>query len=149
MSVSKWVFITSACSSSETQMQYSDVSCLRFHFTTAILLIGSQVRWHKRDSPSLPYYCVIFGEHYVWWRSEKFRCLWEDGQLSCPLPMCKSLYPVHWDIFSQVFRVSDCSDGRACEAILTSGVAKKLFELRFAPLGWVWGMLGPQKILKI
>ena len=34
-------------------------------FSTAMLLIGSQNRWHKRDGPSLPYYCTIYGENQV------------------------------------------------------------------------------------
>ena len=34
-------------------------------FSTTMLLIGSQNRWHKRDGPSSPYYCTIYGENQV------------------------------------------------------------------------------------
>ena len=53
---------------------------------------------HKIDGPSFPYYCAIFSEHQVWWRSENSCCLWKDGELSCRLPkyMCQSLRASFW-----------------------------------------------------
>ena len=148
MSVSKRVSITSACSSSETQMQYSDVSCHWFHFTTAILLTGSQVRWHKKDSHSFPYYCVntMFDD------ALKFCCLWNwvvgYQCVNLFILLFEAVISLQGDIFPK-HSVSDGSDSRACEAILMSGVAKK-FLSRDSPFqGGFGGILRPQKILKI
>ena len=56
MPFSKWASITSACFSFKPQMQYSDISCHWFEFTTTVLLIGSQKRW--------PFISILL--HNIW-----------------------------------------------------------------------------------